>query len=69
MDKKIKFWDGHSCPTYSLMKVGWLINDCLTTIPGTKTFWHDLLDWIPNLEDKTLGYTSFLTLTFRSKTS
>lgn len=38
---------------------GWLINDCLTTIPGTKTFWHDLLEWIPNLKDMTGGYTNF----------
>ena len=22
-----------------------LVNDCLTTIPGTRTFWHDLQDW------------------------
>lgn len=38
-------------------KVGWLVNDCLTCIPGTRTFWHDLLDWFPNLQDKTDGYT------------
>lgn len=31
---------------------GWLINDKLTCIPNTKTFWHDLLDWIPNLKNK-----------------
>jgi glycosyltransferase involved in cell wall biosynthesis len=28
---------------------GWLVNDCLTCIPGTKTFWHDLLEWFPDL--------------------
>lgn len=39
------------------MKKGWLINDCLTCISGTKTFWHDLLDWLPNLQDKTDGFT------------
>lgn len=41
------------------MKKGWLVNDMLTGIPGTKTFWHDLLDNVPNLIDKTGGYTSF----------
>jgi glycosyltransferase involved in cell wall biosynthesis len=41
------------------MKEGWLINDCLTCIPGTKTFWHDLLSWFPNLVDKTNGYTDY----------
>lgn len=41
---------------------GWLVNDTLTCIPGTKTFWHDLLDWIPDLEDKVNGYRSFPTL-------
>lgn len=40
-------------------KSGWLVNDCLTCIPGTKTFWHDLLGWFPNLEDKTNGYTHY----------
>lgn len=35
------------------MKKGWLLHDKLTCIPGTKTFWHDLLEWIPGLEDKT----------------
>lgn len=38
---------------------GWLVNDCLTCIPGTKTLWHDLLEWMPNLVDKTNGYTDF----------
>ena len=41
------------------MDKGWLINDCLTCIPGTKTLWHDLLEWMPNLVDKTNGYTDF----------
>ncbi|MFQ5842473.1 MAG: hypothetical protein ACE5I8_08560 [Thermodesulfobacteriota bacterium] len=22
-----------------------LVNDCLTAIPGTRTFWHDLMEW------------------------
>jgi glycosyltransferase involved in cell wall biosynthesis len=43
-------------------KQGWLVNDCLTCIPGTKTLWHDLLEWIPNLIDKTNGYTDFSVL-------
>jgi len=34
---------------------GYLVNDKLTCIPNTKTFWHDLLQWIPSLEDKTSG--------------
>lgn len=41
---------------------GWLVNDRLTAIPNTKTFWHDLLEHVPNLHDKTNGYTSFKTL-------
>ncbi len=40
-------------------KIGWLVNDRLTCIPGTKTLWHDLLDWLPGLEDKTDGHTPF----------
>lgn len=43
-------------------KKGWLVNDCLTCIPNTRTFWHDLLDWLPRLEDKTNGYTPFSSL-------
>ena len=31
------------------MSMGWLVNDVATTIPGTKTLWHDLLEWIPGL--------------------
>jgi hypothetical protein len=38
---------------------GWLVNDTLTCIPGTKTFWHFLLDNVQGLVDKTNGYTSF----------
>lgn len=44
------------------MKHGWLINDCLTCIPGTKTLWHDLLENIPTLQDKCGGYTAFTSL-------
>jgi hypothetical protein len=40
-------------------KYGWLVNDCLTCIPGTTTFWHNLLEWFPELIDKTNGYTDF----------
>lgn len=40
-------------------KRGWLVNDCLTCIPNTRTFWHDLLCWFPKLEDKTFGYTDY----------
>ena len=46
------------------MKKGWLVNDRLTCIPGTKTFWHDLLDWIPNLVDKCGDFTPFNVLPF-----
>ena len=38
---------------------GWLVNDCLTCIPGTKTFWHNLLEWFPYLIDKTNGHTDY----------
>lgn len=41
------------------MSKGWLVNDILTCIPGTKTLWHDLLSWFPNLQDKTNGYTPY----------
>ena len=40
-------------------KLGWLVNDTLTCIPGTKTFWHDLLENVPRLVDKTGGHTNF----------
>jgi len=39
--------------------IGWLVNDTLTCIPGTKTFWHFLLENIEDLVDKTNGYTTF----------
>jgi len=38
---------------------GWLVNDRLTCIPGTKTLWHDLLEWIPGLEDPINGFVPF----------
>ncbi len=40
-------------------KIGWLVNDTLTCIPGTKTFWHDLLDNVEGLKDKCNGHTSY----------
>ena len=43
-------------------KIGWLVNDQLTAIPNTRTFWHDLLDWYPNLQDKCNGYTDYSVL-------
>lgn len=43
-------------------KIGWLVNDTLTCIPNTRTFWHDLLDWFPNLQDKCNGYTDYSVL-------
>ena len=42
-------------------KTGWLVNDCLTCIPGSETWWHDMLRWFPNLEDKTNDDTNHLT--------
>jgi glycosyltransferase involved in cell wall biosynthesis len=33
--------------------IGWLVNDLLTAIPGSKTLWHRLLEWLPGLQDKT----------------
>lgn len=42
-----------------MIKSAWLVNNCLTCIPNTKTFWHDLLEWFPFIEDKTNGYTDF----------
>jgi glycosyltransferase involved in cell wall biosynthesis len=44
------------------MTTGWLINDSLTRIPGTRTLWHDLLDAIPGLLDMTGGWTDFSVL-------
>ena len=43
-------------------KVGWLVNDCLTCIANVETFWHHLLEWFPNLEDKCNGYTKYSVL-------
>lgn len=34
---------------------GWLVNDKLTCIPGTRTLWHDLLRGLDGLEDHTTG--------------
>lgn len=45
-----------------MAKKGWLVNDALTCIKDTRTLWHDLLDWIPSLEDKTGGRTDFSVL-------
>jgi len=42
-----------------MYKKGWLVNDCLTCIPDTKTIFNKLLDWIENLDDKTNGYTDY----------
>lgn len=50
------------------MKRGWLVNDTLTCIPNTKTFWHNLLEWIPGLIDKTGGYTNFNNLAGKIET-
>ena len=38
---------------------GLLINDCLTCIPGTKTFWHNLLEWFPSLSPITTSYIEY----------
>lgn len=43
-------------------KFGWLVNDCLTCIPGVNTFWHNLLEWFPELIDKTNTYTDYSVL-------
>jgi len=43
-------------------KIGWLVTDGLTAIPNTRTFWHDLLDWFPDLIDKTGGNTPWAIL-------
>ena len=40
-------------------KTGWLVNDCLTCIPNTETWWHDMLRWFPKLIDKTNVYTNY----------
>lgn len=38
---------------------GWLVNNCLTCIPGVETFWHDLLNWFPGLEAKMTNKTTY----------
>ena len=50
------------------MKRGWLVNDTLTCIPNTKTFWHDLLEWLPELYDKCNDYTPYNQLPFNIET-
>jgi len=51
----------------SSLKLGWLVNDRLTCIPGTKTFWHDLLENVEGLCDKTNGHTDFSVLANKIK--
>ena len=43
---------GNSAPTFMR---GWLVNDRLTAIPGTRTLWNHLLTEVPELVDKTTG--------------
>lgn len=31
---------------------GWLIHDHMTCIPNTRTLWHDLVEWLPGLQNK-----------------
>jgi len=40
-------------------RLGWLVNDQLTSIPETRTFWHDLLEWIPGLAFRTGSYVDY----------
>lgn len=47
---------------------GYLVNDALAIIPGSRTFWHDLLEWFPWLEDQTGGYTPYPELAYRIAT-
>ena len=42
------------------MKPVWIVNDVPTCIPGTKTLWHNLLEWIPGAEWASSG--NFATL-------
>jgi len=42
-----------------MTKTGWLVNDCLAAFSGVITFWHNLLEWFPELVDKTNGYTDY----------
>jgi glycosyltransferase involved in cell wall biosynthesis len=51
--------NAHVFSCYRKNKVGWLINDRLAAYPNITTFWHNLLEWFPYLEDKTNGYTNF----------
>lgn len=44
---------------------GWLVNDTLSCIPGVITLWNHLLEWFPNLVDKTNGYTDYSILADR----
>ena len=45
-----------------MSKIGWLVNDCLDSFPGVITFWHNLLEQLPELIDKTNGYTNYTIL-------
>ena len=45
-----------------MSKIGWLVNDCLASFTGVITFWHNLLEWFPELIDKTNGYTNYTIL-------
>lgn len=47
------------------MKNGWIVNDRLTCIPNTRTFWHNLLDNFPYLKDMCNNYTPFEILAAR----
>ena len=38
---------------------GWLVNDRLSCIPGVITLWNNLLEWFPQLIDKTNGHTDY----------
>jgi glycosyltransferase involved in cell wall biosynthesis len=42
------------------VKPVWIVNDVPTCIPGTKTLWHNLLEWIPGAEWASSG--NFATL-------
>lgn len=44
-------------------KIGWMVNDRLSCIPGTKTLFNFLLENISGLIDKTNGFTPFELLT------
>jgi glycosyltransferase involved in cell wall biosynthesis len=38
---------------------GWLVNDQLSPLPGQRTLFNDLLEWVPGLRDMTGGYTDY----------